>query len=1051
MKLSLIKTSPLFLVLLCLLVSNQCFKAKAQSANWTPVGAQYFPVNTSGQINGISRISQMKFHPLNSSKLYAVSARGGLFFSNNNGSSWVVAAGTDIMPFMRLASVCIDYTNDNIIYLGTGDANYYFSGSGVYKSTNGGTTFTATTLTSKLVVEMLMDPNDHNSIIAATNAGIYKTTNAGSTWTLKSANLAFYSMVYKKNSSGRTIYAATVSNFYKSADYGETWTQVTNGIYVPSGYSTGGGCRIAVTPADTNIVYLAMVAKNGTIFKSTDGASSFIAMKDAATPNLTAYENTTASTGQGDYNLALCIDPTNSNTVYIGSQNVWKSGNGGAAWTMVANWYDKVHTDIHQLIFNPYNSSQLYDVNDGGVWLSTDAGANWSPKSDGIFGYEIYRSNSSPTRSDMISVGTQDNGELYSAGNRWYTNRGGDWTSVSAFDYSYNSANVYYYSNGRRRNVITGSEGSYNLPITSLQDIAFYRGQPDLAFAAKGDIYRTTNLSAASPTWTKITSINKTIMAVYVSYADSNKLYVITNDQNIYISTNALSASPTFTQYALPYATNIGASVTAIKSAPSILYAVLNTRVYRSTDNGANWTNISSNLPSVSYVKIISDEYFSSSELVFVAGNNSVYYKKSSQSNWTLYSTNLPSRTTITDLSVYDDGTNNSRLRVAEYGRGIWETSFGNLRPVNASFISNITNPCTGGNVQFVDCSSGVPTSWLWSFPGGNPSSSTLQNPVITYPSSGNYDVTLSVTNGSNSSASTKTSYITTIGQSLAFNQGFESISFPPVSWINYDGGTDSKVWQRNSSVSGFGTSSACMYFDNYDIDGKGNYDEIRTPNIDLFAYNSAKLYFDVAYQPYSLTTYMDSLQVLISTDCGSVFHSVYTKTGSGLATASGVNTSFFTPSSSQWRRDSVDLSAYTGQKEVVISFRNIGYYGNSLYIDNVNVTGIANAVTLNLSLWLQAFYSSRSMVPALMNEGIGSNPNVVDTITVELHNAVSPYATAYSAKGLLLTNGLATLTYPLSVLNGTYYIAVKHRNSIETWSKQPKLFNNYSVSYSFF
>ena len=149
----------IFLLVLLLFSGSLVF---SQSASWTPYKADFFPTNASGQIHGISRVSQMKFHPTISSTLYAVSARGGLFISSNGGTSWSVAPGSDILSLdTRFASVCIDHTNDQTIYLGGGDHNYYSSGSGVWKSTNGGTTFTQTTLTGKIIVEMIMDPNNN--------------------------------------------------------------------------------------------------------------------------------------------------------------------------------------------------------------------------------------------------------------------------------------------------------------------------------------------------------------------------------------------------------------------------------------------------------------------------------------------------------------------------------------------------------------------------------------------------------------------------------------------------------------------------------------------------------------------------------------------------------------------------------------------------------------------------------------------------------------------------------------------------------------------------
>ena len=175
-------------------------KSLFAQAAWTPVSPNFFPVNASGQIHGISRVSQVKFHPSNPNKMYAVSSRGGLFISSNSGASWTIAPGCDLLPQMRLNSVCIDHTNDQVIYLGTGDANYYYSGNGVYKSVNGGATFTATSLTGRLIVEILMDPSNQNTLIAATDAGIYKSINGGTSWTLKGSNaLAFRDMLFKAN------------------------------------------------------------------------------------------------------------------------------------------------------------------------------------------------------------------------------------------------------------------------------------------------------------------------------------------------------------------------------------------------------------------------------------------------------------------------------------------------------------------------------------------------------------------------------------------------------------------------------------------------------------------------------------------------------------------------------------------------------------------------------------------------------------------------------------------------------------------------------------
>ena len=199
------------------------------SQTWTPVSPGFFPTNASGQINGLSRVSQVKFHPTLSTKMYAVSSRGGLFITTNSGTTWTLAPGCDLLPNMRLNSVCIDYTNDQTLYLGSGDANYYYTGSGIYKSTNGGATFTYIGLTGRVIVEILMNPANNLMLFAATDAGIYKSIDGGTNWTLKTANtLACRDLVFKANTNTQVLFASTYSELYRSTDMGETWTQITS-------------------------------------------------------------------------------------------------------------------------------------------------------------------------------------------------------------------------------------------------------------------------------------------------------------------------------------------------------------------------------------------------------------------------------------------------------------------------------------------------------------------------------------------------------------------------------------------------------------------------------------------------------------------------------------------------------------------------------------------------------------------------------------------------------------------------------------------------------
>jgi photosystem II stability/assembly factor-like uncharacterized protein len=202
--------------------------AVAQSDNWTQLGMVKFPQNPSVQTTGMGRVSHMAFHPSDSNILYAASASGGLWRSSNEGKTWSPLC--DALPYVSCASVCINHKNPKTLYLGTGDANYYGGGLGVYKSTDEGKTWKLATLGmgSTLVVQIVMHPNDTNILVATTKNGIYKSVNSGATWIKKSSITDNYNDLARKPKSKTGLYATSLSAFYYSDNFGDTWTPTKN-------------------------------------------------------------------------------------------------------------------------------------------------------------------------------------------------------------------------------------------------------------------------------------------------------------------------------------------------------------------------------------------------------------------------------------------------------------------------------------------------------------------------------------------------------------------------------------------------------------------------------------------------------------------------------------------------------------------------------------------------------------------------------------------------------------------------------------------------------
>jgi PKD repeat protein len=321
-----------------------------------------------------------------------------------------------------------------------------------------------------------------------------------------------------------------------------------------------------------------------------------------------------------------------------------------------------------------------------------------------------------------------------------------------------------------------------------------------------------------------------------------------------------------------------------------------------------------------------------------------VYYRNNTMSNWVVDNTGLPVyMNTLYARPFYRDG----KIRVSTYGRGLWENQFIDQpsRPIAHPQVDKLsyTINCDPDTFHFEDHSvlNHAGASWSWSFPGGNPSSSTQRNPDVVYNTPGTYTVTLTVTDATaQTDSDTLLITVNAYQQNTNLVEGFQT-TFPPAGWWaeNPDSGPQ---WSLSTQAGGYGNSTQSCIFNNYDYDSHGTTDDMRI-RVDMTQQPSPMLYFDYAYAEYGFP-YSDSLEVLVSLDCGVTFTSLWRKGGSQLATAPSNQASTFVPTAAQWESDSVDLSAYASQTDVLIAFRNYGYWGQAIYVDNIN---IGNAVSV--------------------------------------------------------------------------------------------------------
>ena len=388
------------------------------TSNWEQVGPNNVPLTSSGTKRGIGRVNTIAFHPTNPDIIYVGAPAGGFWKSTDHGQNW--STTTDFLTNLGVSDIAIDPTNPDIIYIATGDRDAGDTYSyGLMKSIDGGNTFNTTGLSFNITNyyrgnRVLIDPNNTNIIIVATNGGIFRSEDAGVSFTNTYSGINMTDIEFHVTNSN-IIYGASKGNtsIYKSTDNGVTWSQSGSGL--PSTSNVVRAC-VAVTEDNPQVVYALFGDNNNgfyAVYKSTDEGLNWT--QQANSPNLLGWSvNGTDNDGQAWYDLALTVSPTDENILFVGGVNCWKSSDGGVSWTINTHWYGAsgttyMHADEHMLKYNLLNN-RVYSGNDGGLYYSDDDGDDWTDISDGLQITQFYSLGVAQTVQDMVITGSQDNG-----------------------------------------------------------------------------------------------------------------------------------------------------------------------------------------------------------------------------------------------------------------------------------------------------------------------------------------------------------------------------------------------------------------------------------------------------------------------------------------------------------------------------------------------------------------------------------------------------------------------------------------------------------------
>lgn len=713
------------------LATDRSATAKVAAADsWFPLGPNdYADPGFSTWEPGIGRHNCIAFHPTDSNTYWVGVAQGGVWKTVNNGQSWTPL--TDNLPMLRVSDIAVNPVNTNEIYISVGDYAYLGAGLvtdnrkrhthyglGVYKTTDGGNSWAPTGLTVaqtdydySLTRRVLIHPSNTLTLVAGGTYGIRKSTDAGVTWTVTHDSLLWDlerdpvdpQVIYASTGFRSSLNAGSVS-IMKSTDFGSSWTVLPTGLPPRNVVQR---VELAISPSNHNYIYAlgaGMDAGFWGLLRSTDAGATWTTQ--SSTPNILTWDDGTSGGGQGWYDLAIAVDPNNPDKLYTGGINVWGSSDGGVTWDGVTYWLNdfgqSIHADQHQFAFQP-GTDRFFVCNDGGLYAThnpligswfdalNSSGylwpTHWDKLSSGMQVTSFYRCSTSPGNPDLLLAGAQDNSTYFFNGTDWYNVFGGDGMD----NVLHPSDPQTFYGSSQYGNFSGTHDGGLsefwmNGSITETGEwttpIVMHPSNSTSLYTAFGNLYNTTddglswtplsnfpiNPGLGQPNTSSALAIAKTNPDyIYLAkrfnwaYGENSALWVTTNHGTTWTDRTAgLPDSLYITSIAVDSDDPAKAFVTAGGFVPGV-------KVFKTTNAGASWTNISLNLPNLPANTIVFDPLHLHNP-IYVGLDVGVYYFNDTLSGWQLFATDLPN-VIVSDLEI---NTTSRELVAATFGRGLW-------------------------------------------------------------------------------------------------------------------------------------------------------------------------------------------------------------------------------------------------------------------------------------------------------------------------------------------------------------------------------------------
>ena len=690
------------------------------------------------------RINDMEAHPTDPRVIYAGTAGGGVWKSND--------AGTTFNPIFdeycqSIGAVEVDPNNpDKVIYVGTGESwprNSVSIGDGMYKSTDGGTTWKKIGFEkSERIANIIVNPNNSDEIYVGVLGalwsdsdvrGVYKSSDAGATWekvlyTNESTGCAdltmdpndpniLYASMWEFRRTGWSFNSGGENSaLYKSTDGGKSWNKIHNGF--PEGKL--GRLAIAVAPSDSNVLYTVIEAEDATkkgLYRSNDAGGSWEQLN-----------NDFGITVRPFYFSRITVDPRNPDVVVKGGLTGSISRDGGKTFKSLGN----MHSDIHDIIFDINDSDRMYVGTDGGVYRSWNGGTTMEivenlPLSQF---YHVSVDNDTPYN---VYGGLQDNGSWYGPNSAVGGVRARNWNSAGGGDgfrvYRHPTKNIIYSEMQGAENVWRydadnklvktiqplPQEGDPKLRFNWNAPMALSAFQPDRFYMGSQFVHRSEDMG---DTWEIISpdlttndpakqnqedsgglsmdnsgaENHTTIFTIAESPLDQNVIWAGTDDGNVQVTrdggktwTNTVSNIQGLPANTWVY--HIEASVHGKGTA----YAVFDGHTkgdmkpyaYKTTDYGQTWTNIITDDVEI-FARNIQEDY-ENEDLLFLGTEFGLYVTLDGGKSWSKFENNMPA----VAVHFIDLQKETSDLVMGTHGRGIIIIDdISPLRELNADVLS---------------------------------------------------------------------------------------------------------------------------------------------------------------------------------------------------------------------------------------------------------------------------------------------------------------------------------------------------------------------------